>query len=261
MRKCAILFMAFISIIFIAAPAFAQVQAVEYDPLKRNLLFVEGESEKEFPVNLFRLKFGFDIQKGNFSEANAYSSQITDTINTSIKSLGLTDVRVIKGWDIVKQAKISIGASGSKLSNQLIIEVRDFPAGKLQELIVKIIDRCLVVDKEVFLEGVEVGITEDAEDKDKEEVLMDALKRLKANAEKAAGTQGKKVIAAKRVFVFSKEGGIAPQQVHSYDVALEYEEKAMNRSYLSVQKGFSIRSNITDHIKISAKVTGIYEIE
>jgi len=261
MKKSVVLFTVFMSIFLLAGMTFAQGQMIEYDPLKRNLLFVEGESEKEFPVNIFKLKIGFDIQKGNFSEANAYSSQITDTINASIKTLGLTDVKIIKGWDVVKQAKLSIGASGSKLSNQLIIEVRDFPAGRLQELIMKIIDRCLVADKEVFLEGVEVGITEDVEDKDKEEVLMDALKRLKANAEKAAQTQGKKIVAAKRVFVLSEQGYIALKEVDSYDQSLVTDEKAMNRSCLSVQKGFSVRSNVTDHIKISAKVAGIYEID
>lgn len=260
MRKLAVLLAACAIIVLQAMPLFAEANLVEYDPLKRNLLFVEGEAEKEFPVNIFRLKFGFDIQKGNFSEANAYSARIIDSISASVKDLELSDVKIIKGWGIVKQAKISIGASGSKLSNQLIIEVRNFPAGKLHELIVKIIDTSLAVDKEVYLEGVEVAVTEDMGDKYKEEELMEALKRLRANAEKTAQTQDRKISAVKRIFVLSDQETVAVMDRSGYSYMME-EKSLARKAFVSVQKGFTVRSDITDHIKISAKVAGIYEIE
>jgi len=243
--------------------AFSQQAVMDIDPLRRNLIFVEGESDKEFAVNMFRLSFGFDIQKASFSETNTQSEQIAKRIEASVKGLGLSGVKIIKGWDIIKQAKISVGATGSKLSNQLIIEVRDFPEGKMQELIAKIIDLSLAIDKEVFLEKVESGVTEDVEDKCKEEVLTEALKQLKINADSTAGTQGKKVTAVKRVFVITDQQAAAEVNQYGYD---SYEPRAkspmmLSRSFVSVQKGFNVSSNITDHVKVYSKVAGVYEID
>lgn len=260
MKRIAVAVMMCAMVFCYSGIAIAQSNLVEYDPLKRNLLFVEGDAEKEFPVNIFRLRFGFDIQKGNFSDADSSSRQIIDRITASVQKLGLTNVNIIKGWDVVKQGKISIGASGSKLSNQLIVEVRDFPADKMQESITRIIDSSLAVGKEVFLEGVEVNITKEVEDVYKEEVLMQALKSLKANAEKAAETQGKRIMAAKRIFVLNSQEAV---NAATQDMCYETPRTAsvMRQSYISVQKGFTVRSNITDHLKISSRVSGIYEIE
>ncbi len=235
----------------------------EYDPLQRNLVLVGGQADIMVPTNMFKLTFDFDIQRGSFSEASAESEQIIKMITREVESLKLPQVEIIKGWDFIKQATISIGQSGKKVSNRLTIKVTNFPEGKMHELIARIIDNCLEVNKDIYFKEIEAGVSEDVENQKREDVLMAALRNLKSNAEKAAQTQGGKVIAAKRIFITGEQDG-AQEGVMMNKMRYDYAESkslaSMERS-VSIQKGFAVRSQISDHVKITANVAGIYEIQ
>lgn len=84
-------------------------EEAHFDPLERNLIFIEGDATITVPVNGFRLTFGFDVDKGSFAEANRESTRIIDQISANVKGLGLSNVEIIKGWDVLRQARISFG--------------------------------------------------------------------------------------------------------------------------------------------------------
>lgn len=231
----------------------------DYDPFKRNLIVVEGQAEMSVPVNEFKLTFGFDLQRATFSEAEEESSRIIDAMDSKVKVMGLKDYEIIKGWDIVKQAKISLGQSGSKLSNEVIIKVKDFPLDKLHQLITGIIDKSLAISKDVYLKNVEVGLSEELENSKKEEVMATALKTLKSNAEKVAQSQGLSIVTPKRIYATSNQA-VVNQMVADKRYGSSYDEMALERSVVSIRKGFVIRSEITDHITLAINVSGVYEI-
>lgn len=237
-------------------------EETHYDPMARNLIFVEGKAETTIPVNGFSLTFGFDIEKGSFADASSYSNGIVDRISAGVKALNLTSIEIIKGWDIVKRAKISIGAKGKKISNVLTVRVLDYPQGKLHELIAAIIDKSLAVDPAIALENIKVFVSEDIENKKKEELVDEALKALKSNASRAAEAVGRKLSAPKRIYISSEQDVYKSEE--SYDrLYPSYEMPASPpiKRAISIQKSFNVSAEIVDHMKMSATVFGVYEIE
>lgn len=235
-------------------------EETHFDPFARNFIFVEGESEITVAVNGFRLTFGFDIDKASFSEASHESARIINAINAEVKNLGLSNVEIIKGWDILRQAKISIGAKGRKISNKVTIQVINYPQGKLHELIAKIIDTSLAVDPAVALENIDVFISEEVENKKKEEVVTGALKALQSNAVRAAEAVGKKLSAPKRIFITNQEI-YDLSEAYEKDRYYKEERKMALSSLVSIQKSFKVEAQIVDNMKLKAKVAGIYEVD
>ncbi|MFH2138777.1 MAG: SIMPL domain-containing protein [Candidatus Omnitrophota bacterium] len=253
MRK--ILFFVLVMVFFSPLNVFAENESILADPLKRNLIFVEGTSEIIIPVNNFEIKFGFDIQKGSFNEASQESNRIFDAIEKEIKTLGLSDVEVIKGWDLLRQAKISFGSKGKTISTKVTIRVKNCPQGKLHTMIAQVIDKALAIDSAIVLENINVFIDDKTEQEKKQEVTENALKKLNSNATRIANSLEKKITSPKRVYITSGES-----------LADKLEEKEALYDYSSMQKCITIRKSfkvdaeIVDYMKISATVTGIFEI-
>ncbi|MDD5217573.1 MAG: SIMPL domain-containing protein [Candidatus Omnitrophica bacterium] len=262
MKKSMVALILAVGVVSQAGSVFAEEAHV--DPLKRNLIFVEGMAEITVPINAFSLVFGFDIDKISFNDARSDSERIIEKISSNIRAMDIPNVEIIRGWDLVKQAKVSFMSKGRKISNRVTVKVVDFPAGKMHELIARMIDDSLAVDNAVFLEDVDIYVTEEIQNQKKQEVLTEALKTLKANAERSAEALGSKVAGPKRVFISSAEhvGSVMPvSEDRLYDYELASEQKGHKRSSLvSINKGFKVRAQIVDNIKISAQVTGIYEI-
>ncbi len=245
-----------LTLIFALPQAGAQDTAGGYDPLKRNLLYVSGEAKFTVPINQFALTFGFDQEKGSFAETQAASQRIIDGISSRVKSLGLSEVEVVKGWDVVKQARISLGSKGRKISTRLVVKVRNFPAGKMHELISQVIDNSLTVDGSVALEDVQVSLSEELEARKNEEAVQEALKKLQQNAKNAAASLGRNLAAPKSITISSGGEPVPMKQRQVYGDAM-----MMERSFVSVQKSFNVESEIVDHVRISARVDGTYELE
>lgn len=224
------------------------------DPLKRNLIFVEGKSSIVVPVDGFKVRFGFDVEKSAFSEASERSNQIVAEIEKNVKGLGLSNIEIIKGWDLLKQAKISFGSKGKEISNKLTVTVKNYPKGQLHEMMAKTIDAGLVVDGSIVVEDIGVFISEKVENTEKEKVVEEALKALESNAMRTANALGRKVLARKRIYVTSEK--IA-------DESIAFEKGFYRNSYakVAIRKSFKVNAEVVDHIRISATVTGIYEID
>jgi len=230
----------------------------EVDPLERDLIFVEGRAEIDVPVDGFSLTFTFNIDKGSFGDASSESNRIADAVAYNIRSLGLANTQVIKGWDIVKQSMISVGAKGRKISNRIVIKVFDYPQGKLHETIARAIDKGLAVDSAIALEDIKIIVSDNLENKKKEEALSQALKALQSNAVRAAEAVGKNIVTAKRIFITNDQNAYQAESM-SYD-AMSYKGAPLVRSAVSVQKSFRVESEITDQVKITATVSGVYQI-
>lgn len=258
MKMKGVFFVVLALILSLIGPAFAQ--KCDYDPMERNLIFAEGEVEIAVPVDGFSLTFGFDIEKATFGDASRESNKIADKVSANIKEMGLSKIEIIKGWDIVRQGKIAIGAKGRRVSNRLVVRVNEYPAGKLHDLIAEIIDRAVAADSSIVLEGVSVFVSDEKENKNKEEVLTKALKALQSNAKSAAAALGRNLSHPKRIYLSSGEEiykSEEPRTRNFYASDAFYAKK----SFVSIQKSFKVQSEIVDSIKLTAKVYGIYQLE
>lgn len=256
MKRRWLLFLTFV--LLLGSISTAVAEECDYDPLERNLIFVEGEAEITVPVDGFSLAFSFDVDRAAFGDASKESNKIADKIAAQIKELGLSNVEIIKGWDIVKQAKISIGAKGRRLSNRLVVRVLDYPQGKFHDLIAEAIDRTIAVDSSIALEDVSILISEAKENKKKEEVLVEALKALQSNAKSAAQALGRVLSQPKRIYISSEQGTYKSEEsLYQSRGDREY----LAKSFASIQKSFRVKSEIVDNVKLTAKVHGIYQLE
>lgn len=246
-------------IVFLAALLFsvsnpAQALEPEPDPMARNLIFVDGKAEVTVPVNGFDLIFGFDIEKGSFAGSERSSRDVIEKIKKDVQTLKLTNVQFLQSWDLVKQAKISFSTKGRKISNQLTVRVTDFPAGKMHELIAKIIDLSLEADSNLALEDVKVFLTNESEVAAKKAATEQALANLQANAAKTAEKIGRQLTDPKRIFVTSD------YQVIQADGGPHQAEMMRMANFVSVQKSFRIEAQIIDTMTVSSQVSGIYEL-
>lgn len=253
----------FVALMLVSFVVFAQEP--NHDPMARNLIFVEGVSELTVPVNGFSLTLDFDLEKASFNEAHQRAQGIIAAIQSMTSKLGLKEVEIIKGWDLVRQYKISFGSKGKKISNRLIIKVKNFPEGKLHDMLASMIDQSLAVDEAISLVDVNVFLTDELENMKKEEVVQEALKNLHSNAGKAAQAVQRTMSMPKRVFVTS-EASVQEQEDSSranygYGSEVLAEQAFASRKIISVQKSFKVQSQVTDQIKMIAKVAGIYQID
>jgi uncharacterized protein YggE len=244
-----------------AGPLSAQDITPDYDPMKRNLIFVSGHAELAVPVNRFSMAFGFDIEKGSFRDSQEASAKIIEGIASKAKGLGLSEVEIVKGWDLVRQSKISLGSKGRKISNRVIIKVSNFPLGRMHELIAQLIDGSLSVDGAVELQEVQVSLSDELENKKKEEAVLTALKNLQNNAKGAADALGRTLAAPKQVFISEDPKTMPVAADYAASGGYGGGEMMMSQRLLSVQKSFNVQSEIADHVKISVNVSGVYELE
>lgn len=250
------LFFVFVVLFFNSIYVFADNESLTVDPLKRNLIFVEGTSEIVIPVNNFGIRFGFDIQKGSFNEASQESNRIFDAIEKEIKTLGLSDVEVIKGWDLLRQAKISFSSKGKTISTKATIKVKNCPQGKLHTILAQVIDKALAIDSAIVIEDINVFIENKTEQEKKQEVIEDALKKLNSNATRIANSLEKKIISPKRIYATSGEPAadkLEPKEDR-------YDGYSSMQKCITIRKSFKVNAEIVDHMEISATVTGIFEI-
>lgn len=248
----------FFSFVLLIGTAAAQEAPATYDPLSRNLIVAEGESRVTVPVNAFDAVFDFDVEKATFADAQKESERIASIIEVNTKDLGLQNVEVLKGWDLIRQGRISFTSKAKKLSNVVTVRVTDFPKGKLHEFIAAITDRALSADGAVALKNIRVYLTETVENERRIEASNQALKALQVNADRMAGSLGRKVKAVKRVYPSVMQARAAMEdkyKMESYGVMSEMQ------SVVSIQKSFKVESEVTDHLEISAAVSGLYEIE
>ncbi len=242
-------------------PAFAQEQQNQtFDPLKRNLIFVDGQAEVTVPVNGFSLTFHFDVNKGSFDEGRQESQKVIDNIKLSLDQLGIKDYELIQGWDMVRQAKISLSSKGRKITNNVIVKVKNFLRGQLYSQVAALIDRIITANDSMELVEINVFVTEEIEQKAKQDALAKAVQNLDRNAAQIAQASGRKITGVKRIYT-AQSGGIDRGQMYQGMVEFREERDFLAKSIISVQKSFKVPAEITDSFKFTASVSGIYQVE
>lgn len=241
--------------------AFAQEQQNQtFDPLKRNLIFVDGQAEVTVPVNGFSLTFHFDVNKGSFDESRQESQKIIDNIKLSLDQLGIKDYELIQGWDMVRQSKISLSSKGRKITNNVIVKVKNFPRGQLYSQVAALIDRIITANDSMELVEINVFVTEENEQKARQDVLAKAVQNLDRNAAQIAQSLGRKMTSVKRIYT-AQGGSIDRGQMYQEMDGLHKERSFLAQNFISVQKSFKVPAEITDSFKFTASVSGIYEVE
>ena len=241
--------------------ALAQEQQNQtFDPLKRNLIFVDGQAEATVPVNGFSLIFHFDVNKGSFDEGRQESQKIIDNIKLSLEQLGIKDYELIQGWDMVRQAKISLSSKGRKITNNLIVKVKSFPSGQLYAQAALLIDRVIAANDSMELVEINVFVTEENEQKARQDVLAKAVQNLDRNAAQITQALGRKITGIKRIYT-AQGRAIDQGQMYQGNYDFREEHKFLAKSLISVQKSFKVPAEITDSFKFTASVSGIYQVE
>ena len=179
-------------------------------------------------------------------------------IESHTREMGLTDIEIIRGWDLLRQAKISVGSKARKIGNRVTLKVKKFPEGKMQEMITRLIDKTMAIDGSIVLDQIDVFVSDEVQNQKKSEVVQTALKNLQVNARQTAEALGRKTALPKRVFVSDDE----EVQESLGDPRGWYSDgKTSVKQFFSIQKSFKVNTEIADTMVFHAHVTGVYEIE
>ena len=248
--------------VFLFSAAFTPLSAQMpfADDLNKSLVYLDSSAETTVPVDRFTLTFGFDSDAGSFTAASADADRIIAAIRTEIEKTGLKSVRIYKGWDMFKQAKVSTSGSGARLSLQIILEVVRFPESKLFETMSVLVDKCLEINKNIVFREVSVGLTDETRHKLGRELLQAALAGLKDKAELARDSAGGRSVKMRKIFL-QQPGQAAGEIAWAANAMYDKYAPAM-RPYesLSFQPGFRVQAEVSDHVTLSVSLSGVYEI-
>lgn len=239
-----------------ASPAFAE-EATHYDPLARNLIYVDGQAKITMAVDSFDVAFDFDVSRGSYDEGRKEAEEIAGKVQSSLKDLQFGRIEVIRGWDLIKQDRISLTSKAKQLSNILRIRVVGFPEGKLHESVAKIVDRTLAVNGAIGLRSISVNLSDEAEKKAQDEALAKAVTALESKARLVAEGLGKKVVASKQVYISNNQ-----QAPMARGMLMDgYAQASYFKSPVVIQKNFRVDTQVPDSLDIETTVNGIYEIQ
>ena len=226
----------------------------------KNLIYVEGQAKNAVEVNAFHVNLDFDLEKGSFDETRQSSQKVVDKIKANVDALGFKSVQYIQGWDLLRQAGISLSSKGKKVSNRLTIEVADFPQGRLFDAMAKVVDAGIGADPAVTVTSVNVFLTDDLESKTRQQSLKEALSDLNQNAVQAAGALGRTIQSPKQIFTTNEQnleqGQEGLRDVHSWSSFSDSKMKGI----VSFQKSFKVDAQISEQINVVARVAGYFEL-
>jgi len=174
-----------------------------YDPLRRSLIFVEGDASATVPVSGFSIEIDFDESRKTFALASEKSYTTISNIESSLKAAGMGSVRVLKGWDLIKQDTLSLESKAKKISNKTIISIENYPKGKLHKTLASAIDIILKESKKITIKNVSVYLSPKDEKATKQQLTLKAITNMKANASAIAKSLGKKNAIPKRVYYYT----------------------------------------------------------
>jgi hypothetical protein len=223
-----------------------------FDPLDRNLIFVEGSASQTVAVSGFKIEADFNESKRTFLLASQSSFDIISEIQGVLTSAGLTSVKVSKGWDLVKQNTLSFESKAKKISNKITISVNNYPEGELHQTIAKVLDLTLKASNKITIKNIEVFLSEETEKEVKEKLTLNAISEMTKSAEAIAASLGKKSVEAKRVFYHTN---IPNRNYHNESYS------GIIKSKVSYNRKFKVNSEIVDQIKLKSSVSGTFQID
>jgi uncharacterized protein YggE len=236
--------------------AFA-AESLSYDPLARNLIYVDGQAKVTAQVDSFDIAFDFDVARGSYDEGRKEAEEFAIKTENALKDLQFKQIEVIRGWDLIRQDRISLTSKAKQISNILRIRVVGFPTGKLHESISKVIDRTLAVNGAIGLRSVSVDLSPEAETKANDEALAKAVAALETKAKLVAEGLGSKVVAAKQIFISNNQ-----QAPMARGMLMEsYAQASYFKSPVTIQKNFRVDTQVPDSVDIATTVNGVYEIQ
>ena len=220
------------------------------------LIYVQGSASRSVPVDGVRLLFTFSVEKGTFAEARSAGQEIIEAIRKSLADLKGPTVSFIQGWDLLKQAKISLNTKGRRVDHNVVVELEAVPAGRLHELVAQVIDRSLAVGGKLELRRIDVYLTKAKEQEMRAALFQEATQHTVQEAQGIAKAAGVQPVGPRYLFATSEVASHTDLQEQVYGTA--------GQQFLSsivVRKSFKVEADVPDQLELSVSVVGAFEIQ
>jgi len=241
-----------LSLLCLSTLTYAQSKE-SYDPLRRNLIFVEGDASATVPVSGFSIEIDFDESRKTFSLASETSYARISNIEASLKAAGIESISILKGWDLIKQNTLSLESKAKIISNKTVISIGSYPKDKLHNTLARAIDIILKESKKITIKNVSVYLSPKEEKAVKQKLTLEAIANMKTNASAIAKSLGKKNVLPKRVYYHTRFG--IPDRSFEAQPYMQ-----LSSAKVSYNKRFRFKSEIVDQIKLSTSVSGVFQI-
>jgi uncharacterized protein YggE len=216
------------------------------------LLSVSGEASEIVPVDGVRISFGFSTEKGSFQDSGAAGEEEARKLRDAVASINGVKVKAVHGWDLLRQAKISIGDRGRRIDHHVALEIEGIAEGKLHTVVAQAIDRSLPVAKDVTVESVQAYLTKDRERELRAKLKAQAVKRAGEKARALAEAAGVKLSAPQQVIGDSVEGGVEPMMARGRMALF---------SSMEWRKGFNVSTEVPDSMEVTESVGVLFQIQ
>jgi uncharacterized protein YggE len=234
-----------------AAPAGAQAHD---GPTKDSpkLVHVQGTAERDVPVDGVRLLFSYATERGTFGQAGEDGQAIVAAIRKSVGDLDGPTLTVHYGWDLLRQAKISLSTKGRRIDHSLALELEGVAPGQLHNLVSHVIDRSLEASDKLELEQIEVYLTDAKEQEVRTALFADAAKQALTHAQAMVGATGAQIAGPRYLY--------STDQMVPFAQADSAREMMMTAGPIAVRKSFNVRAEVADHLTVGVTVLGAFEI-
>ncbi|MCD4780293.1 MAG: SIMPL domain-containing protein [Candidatus Omnitrophica bacterium] len=247
-----------VSVFVVSVSSWAQ--QVPANQSEKDIVIVSGHASKMVNVDAFRLDFVFDVDRGSFGAAVAASEDIVSKIEGKLKEIQGDSYRVIKGWDLLKQKKISVNSKSRKISNKISIDVDQVKLGELLSQIGRIVDAVIQVNSKISLESMKVYVSDYKRQRIQKELVAQAVGDMQALAAITATKSDRKIKQLIRVVYLP--GNLELEQHDGYPFREPFRASTINVwASFSERKSFNVEAEVSDQIEMSTRIMGYYEMD
>jgi uncharacterized protein YggE len=245
-------------VMLVAMPAAAQAhEGLMKDSPK--LITTQGAAKRAVPVDKVRILLSFVTERGTFGEAGKEGIELVEALQKRLANVEGPTLVSVYGWDLLKQAKISLTTKGRRIDHNLAIELEGIPPGRLHDLVGRVIDQALEVGGRAQLEvqSIEVDLSDAVEQQVRAELMAKASELALAQAKGMAEAAGAQIAGPRYLFAnpeyqpmmdMGAEGGFAMMA-----------QRAMPG--VAVRKSFRVQAEVPDTLELSVSVVGVFELQ
>lgn len=230
----------------------------EVHPKDRKLIFVEGKSSLTEFMNAVKLSFKFTTEKDSFEEAAKTGENIVKKMQEVAGKIG--QARVIYGWDLLKQSRISWGEKGRKITQTVQVEVENIPQGKLFTVLPHLIDTILPISSSLELESITTYITAALEQDIRTRLYSQAVALAQKQAKTIADSSDGKLVGPYRIFA-NNNLSHATRDVYASQDFFDGNVEGIRTAAIQLHRSFKLETEIQDSAEYSTTILGAFEIK
>ncbi len=212
----------------------------------------KGVATRYVAADVLEIEFEITTEAASFTAAKAVADDLQKRLEEAITSENLGALSLDYDFGLLKQQSVYF-KKGSKLEHRITATIRELEPSSLHGSVAKVIDRALNLDPRLTIRDVRSSMSEEKTATVERELLEEAVKNARSNAEVIAAAAGLRIVRPLAVYS-------TPVPEGPFGMA---EMSVPGRFYANVgghREGFKVDGSLAPTIKLSVQVTGVFAV-